>query len=126
MLKTWAGVAGGGVAPTSVELGALVKDGSAGEPLLAGPSGGENTYIVSPLRSKPRCCVDSGSRISLSQVSHSHSLTHQSEELRGLRKTSEKEVSHHLMTSLVVVRSMCERWWHWCRAWLCFVPGVQR
>ena len=121
MLKTWAGVAGGGVAPTSVELGALVKDGSAGEPLLAGPSGGENTYIVSPLRNKPRCCMDSGSRISLS-----HSLTHQSEELRGLRKTSEKEVSHHLMTSLVVVRSMCERWWHWCRAWLCFVPGVQR
>ena len=50
MLKTWAGVAGGGVAPTSVELGALVNDGSAGEPLLAGPSGGENTYIASPLR----------------------------------------------------------------------------
>ena len=69
MLKTCAGVAGGGVAPTSVELGALVNDGSAGEFLLAGPSGGENTYIVSPLRSKPRCCIDSGSRISLSHSS---------------------------------------------------------
>ena len=121
MLKTWAGVAGGGVAPTSVELGALVNDGSAGEPLLAGPSGGENTYIVSPLENKPRCCIDSGSRISLS---HCHSLSHQSEELRGLRKASEKEVSHHLMTSLVVVRSMCEWWWHGGRTWLCLVPGV--
>ena len=109
------------MAPTSVELGALVNDGSAGEPLLAGPSGGENTYIVSPLRSKPRCCVDSGSRISLS-----HSLTHQSEELRGLRKASAKEGSHHLMTSLVVVRSMCERWRHGGRTWLRLVPGEPR
>ena len=41
---TCAGVAGGGVAPTSVELGALVNDGNAGDTLLAGPSGGENTW----------------------------------------------------------------------------------
>ena len=110
MLKTWAGVAGGGVAPTSVELGALVKDGSAGEPLLAGPSGGENTYIVSPLRSK-HLWFRVGSRISLS-----HSLTHQ----------SEKEGSRHLMTSLVVVRSMCERWWHGGRTWIRLVPSEPR
>ena len=88
-----------------MELGALVNDGNAGDTLLAGPSGGENTWKLEE------------------EKLEEEKLAEENWRWKNWRRSAKME---HLVTSLVVAWSVGERRRHRGSVGFCTIPRVPR